>query len=111
MGKAGVSNLKFQVADPGISDYRSDPPLTVSCFLRPKSASIFGLAYGGGCCLFLVLALILIFAAVPAHAASSVDSVFGKIDLAFERNEGQVNPRVKFFTRTPGYSLFLTSDE
>src|SRR5262249_6428371 len=29
----------------------------------------------------------------------------------FERNDGQVNPQVKFFSRTRGYSVFLTNDE
>src|ERR1051326_8790262 len=52
----------------------------------------------------------LLFAAVPAHAAG-VDQVFGKIDLAFEKNEGQVDPTVKFLARSQGYSLFLTDRE
>ena len=61
--------------------------------------------------MLILLALILFLGAVPAHAASGVDHVFGKIDLAFERNEGQVDPKVQFLTRGQGYSLFLTGDE
>jgi hypothetical protein len=31
--------------------------------------------------------------------------------LSFEANAGQTDSRVKFLSRDPGYSLFLTSDE
>jgi len=48
---------------------------------------------------------------MPAQAATGVDPAFGKIDLAFERNEGQVDRQVKFLARTSGYSLFLTENE
>lgn len=34
-----------------------------------------------------------------------------RLPLAFERNEGQVDPSVKFFSRGLGYMLFLTADE
>jgi hypothetical protein len=36
---------------------------------------------------------------------------YGKLPLAFERNEGQANPAVKFLSRGPGYALFLTPAE
>jgi len=36
---------------------------------------------------------------------------FGKLPLTFEANAGQVDRRVKFVTRGPGYSLFLTPTE
>jgi len=36
---------------------------------------------------------------------------YGKIPLAFEANQGQANPHVKFISRGPGYSLFLTTSE
>jgi len=45
----------------------------------------------------------------PGHA-KAVDS-YGKLPLAFEANQGQSNPQVKFLSRGAGYSLFLTSDE
>src|SRR5437868_4834261 len=76
-----------------------------------KDASILGLASYGGSYLLILLGLILLLSAVPAHAESKVDQVFGKLDLAFERNEGQIDPKVKFFSRGEGYGLFLTPDE
>jgi hypothetical protein len=36
---------------------------------------------------------------------------YGKSPLSFEANQGQTDPRVKFFSRGQGYSLFLTGDE
>ena len=36
---------------------------------------------------------------------------YGKLPLSFEANRGQTDPRVKFLSRGPGYSLFLTSTE
>jgi hypothetical protein len=36
---------------------------------------------------------------------------YGKLPLSFEANQGQTDPRVKFFSRGHGYSLFLTADE
>src|SRR3982750_3134470 len=36
---------------------------------------------------------------------------FGKLPLSFEQNMGQTNPAVKFLTRNPRYTLFLTSTE
>jgi len=36
---------------------------------------------------------------------------YGKLPLAFERNVGQTDPRVRFVSRGSGYQLFLTSDE
>ena len=59
----------------------------------------------------IVLAFFLLLGAVPAYAATGVDQVIGKIDLAFERNEGQFDSNVKFLARAPGYSLFLTENE
>ncbi len=36
---------------------------------------------------------------------------YGKLPLAFEANQGQTDPRVKFVSRGSGYALFLTGDE
>jgi hypothetical protein len=36
---------------------------------------------------------------------------YGKLPLSFERNQGQIDARVKFLSRGSGYTLFLTSDE
>jgi hypothetical protein len=36
---------------------------------------------------------------------------YGKLPLSFEANHGQTDSRVKFLSRTGGYTLFLTQDE
>ena len=36
---------------------------------------------------------------------------YGKLPLSFEANHGQADARVKFLSRTGGYTLFLTGDE
>jgi len=38
-------------------------------------------------------------------------AAYGKLPMAFEANEGQSDPRVKFLSRGPGYTLFLTATE
>jgi hypothetical protein len=40
-----------------------------------------------------------------------VSQIFGQLSLSFEANQGQTDPRVRFFSRGNGYSLFLTSTE
>jgi hypothetical protein len=37
--------------------------------------------------------------------------VFNSLPIKFEANTGQTDPRVKFLSRGPGYTLFLTHDE
>jgi hypothetical protein len=46
----------------------------------------------------------------PKAHAKILDN-YGKLPLAFEANHGQTDGRVKFLSRTGGYSLFLTKDE
>ena len=36
---------------------------------------------------------------------------YGKIPLSFEANQGQTDARVKFLSRGPGYTLFLTGED
>ena len=36
---------------------------------------------------------------------------YGKVPLSFEKNLGQVDSRVKFLSRGPGYGVFLTDRE
>lgn len=36
---------------------------------------------------------------------------FGRLPLSFERNEGQIDPAVKFLSHGAGYDLFLTANE
>jgi hypothetical protein len=47
---------------------------------------------------------------VPTSQAAVFDN-YGKLSLSFEANRGQADARVKFLSRTSGYSLFLTGDE
>ena len=57
--------------------------------------------------------------AVPAAASRPADAGvqqalklnLGSLPLAFEPNEGQADPSVKFIARGPGYKLFLLKDE
>ncbi len=46
----------------------------------------------------------------PAQEAQVKES-YGKLPVAFEQNVGQTDAQVHFFTRGPGYGLFLTSTE
>jgi hypothetical protein len=45
------------------------------------------------------------------HAKARVVEEYGRIPLSFEANAGQMDSRVKFLSRGPGYNLFLTGDE
>ncbi|MCI4567961.1 SBBP repeat-containing protein [Lysobacter sp. CFH 32150] len=48
-------------------------------------------------------------ATAPIQAQARVQ--FEHLPLTFERNQGQTDPSVQFFSRGPGYSLFLTPGE
>src|SRR5271165_6082190 len=48
--------------------------------------------------------------AEPEAQARILES-YGKLPLSFEANQGQTDARVKFLSRTKGYTLFLTGDE
>jgi Beta-propeller repeat/Abnormal spindle-like microcephaly-assoc'd, ASPM-SPD-2-Hydin len=51
-------------------------------------------------------------AVLPAAAKQSgVLENYGQIPLSFEPNAGQTDARVKFLSRGPGYTVFLTNDE
>src|SRR5215471_10828373 len=43
--------------------------------------------------------------------SSNIVERYGKLPLAFEANQGQSDPQVKFLSRGAGYRLFLTSNE
>ena len=49
-------------------------------------------------------------APVPTAQARILND-YGKLPLSFEANHGQTDKRVKFLSRTGGYTLFLTGDE
>ncbi|MEY2518284.1 MAG: hypothetical protein QOF24_43 [Verrucomicrobiota bacterium] len=44
-------------------------------------------------------------------ARTQLNQAYGKLPLAFEANQGQTDPHVKFLSRGNGYSLFLTPTE
>src|SRR6266481_5336821 len=46
----------------------------------------------------------------PKAQAKILDQ-YGKLPLSFEANHGQADGRVKFLSRTGGYTVFLTADE
>jgi len=50
------------------------------------------------------------FEADPKAQARILDS-YGKLPLSFEANHGQADLRVRFLSRTGGYTVFLTADE
>src|SRR5258708_3842633 len=51
-----------------------------------------------------------ISSALP-QVQSRVLERYGKLPLAFEANQGQTDPQVKFISRGAGYNLFLTATE
>src|SRR6266702_2945648 len=57
----------------------------------------------------LGVSLTLAAQANPPGSARIVEG-YGKLPLAFEANQGQSDPQVKFLSRGAGYSLFLTAD-
>ncbi len=58
------------------------------------------------------LLVLLLALAVPAASAAvpQLSPSFGNLPLAFEPNEGQTDPEVRFLARGPGYTLFATDD-
>jgi hypothetical protein len=50
-------------------------------------------------------------AQVPAEKRPQAVASYGRLPLHFERNQGQIDERVKFVARGSGYELFLTSTE
>jgi len=71
--------------------------------------------------LALAFAILLLFAGFPwvawadtpppPAAQIKLAEHYGKLPLSFEENQGQTAGEVKFLSRGPGYSLFLTSTE
>ncbi len=47
----------------------------------------------------------------PAVASGQMRSAIASIPLFFEANQGQTDPRVRFFSRSSGYTLFLMPEE
>ena len=49
--------------------------------------------------------------AVPPATRARINASFAALPLAFEANEGQTDPQVKYMARGNGYKLFLTSGD
>jgi hypothetical protein len=52
--------------------------------------------------------------AVPAAdqgTGASANEAYGKLPLSFEANQGQIDSQVRFLSRGPDYSLFLSPTE
>ncbi len=47
----------------------------------------------------------------PGTAQQTALTAYGNLPLAFEPNQGQTDPQVKYLARGNGYTLFLTSRE
>src|SRR6267378_1512436 len=61
---------------------------------------------------FALIPFIVGFACTAAAAADArVNETYGKLQLHFEANRGQTHKDVRFLSRGPGYSLYLTSGE
>lgn len=48
---------------------------------------------------------------ITAASARTMPEAYGKLPLSFEPNQGRTSGQVKFLSRGPGYTLFLTSTE
>ena len=46
-----------------------------------------------------------------AVASGQMRAAIASVPLFFEANQGQTDPRVRFFSRSSGYTLFLTPEE
>jgi hypothetical protein len=62
--------------------------------------------------IFTVLSVALLLGHVQAQGRqSNAEASYGQLPLAFEINQGQSDPRVKFLCRGAGYGLFLTGSD
>src|SRR5688572_1604015 len=48
---------------------------------------------------------------VPDASRARLAESYGKLPLSFAANEGATDARVRFLSRGPGYTLFLTDSE
>ena len=94
---------------------KDDPMKRVSCIcLIPFLSATFLLAQSHPVSLVSPSAKVVApISAPPAdpQAQRRILDSYGKLPLSFEANQGQTDRRVKFLSRTSGYSLFLTGDE
>ena len=50
-------------------------------------------------------------AAITPATRARVNATYAALPLAFEANQGQVDPQVKYLARGNGYTLFLTAND
>src|SRR5256885_3563981 len=69
--------------------------------------------YAFRCCEVVVLLTSILGFTSPAGAATNarVSESYGKLPLQFEANRGQTDKAVRFVSRGPGYSVYLTAGE
>jgi Abnormal spindle-like microcephaly-assoc'd, ASPM-SPD-2-Hydin/Beta-propeller repeat len=79
-------------------------------FLGPKGPGIRSLAAAGRGPA-LKRQTIVSPAAMTSNESAHWNRVYARLPLSFEANQGQAGGRVKFLSRGPGYTLFLTGDE
>ncbi len=83
--------------------------------MKPAIRSLFGIA----ATLALMSSLLCTAQTVPANQPSPQNPVltrqvqpsYGKLPLAFEANQGQTDPQVKFLAHGSGYTIFLTAGQ
>src|SRR6266404_2323942 len=59
--------------------------------------------------LFLIISCLPLFS--EAVTSSQARDAYAKLPLSFEENKGQTDSQVKYFTRGPGFILYLTGKE
>ncbi|MBF0458213.1 MAG: SBBP repeat-containing protein [Nitrospirae bacterium] len=77
--------------------------------IRKIVASIVTLLVTGFC--LGALAYANVPAGVAAEDNARIAESYGKLPIAFEANDGQTDPEVKYFARGQGYTLFMTRQE
>ncbi len=78
-----------------------------SSSVRRNSPQGFARLFGGS----VLLAFTALTSLAQSTAKPHLQPNFGKVPLSFEANRGQVDARVQFLSRGPGYALFLTPGE
>ncbi len=64
-------------------------------------------------CAIVILIVVLVVSIAPGGVSAqsddaAIEQIYGQLPLRFEANLGQVDPAVKFISRGPGYSMYLT---
>lgn len=57
-----------------------------------------------------IIPSLLVALAVASHGQARADAPYGRLPMAFEANQGQTAPQVKYLAHGQGYGLYLTSN-